>query len=748
MTPADGSDFRGDATGPGEAAAGRPLPLAATLLLHGGRTLLLIEGAGAPPPVAGTLEAAGGAAPLAWTALTWQGATGEVWHGIAALDAMPPAAGGTRLAGADGSRWHLPAPERLDIAPETLAAFVRRTGAGSREVYAFLVTRLLSDLPAESAAARTLRGFARSFVAAAAEPDGFIEILAAPETGGLFAQGWSMHLAPGTVLLANPDEDLASCEAEVATFARDDILPPGQGFAFFGKFWSEASLAAAGAVFFEKDGRLLRLDVVRSPMTLAGAAASAHVKHMLTRLEAPTRTLGAFRRICRPRFQGTDTLSGTTLPIACAFDSVLQAPDGALLVTGWMLDPLHRVERALLKSSANLYARLDADWCALPRPDLVRGFGTDPRFAGLLDEHEAMYGFLVQAPAARERVEGAEVYLELVLDDGSCLFRPVTVLPFESAERLPQLLAPLSPVDPELGRIVTDHLAPFLDSVPPLAPRTGRSPATRALRLGPGSGSGGSGRAVQAVIPFQSWQHIQPILALLVGTPEAEMLDLTLVTSRRIASETMARLEQAFAFYGLAGSLSIAPDAEGDAARLDLGALASNAPQLLAWSPSALPRAPGWLSRLLDEAATLPPGSLLSPSLTYEDGSIFYGGGAADIAGACSLAGYAADWLPRGDPRRAPTGAAEVALIDRAALAEAGGFAGRLFGDAFAHLDLADRLVRSGRGCWCSGAVDFWILDDHAAEIPTAAARVIRQIDAALIARRSAAPAASREARP
>ena len=33
MTPADGSDFRGDATGPGEAAAGRPLPLAATLLL-------------------------------------------------------------------------------------------------------------------------------------------------------------------------------------------------------------------------------------------------------------------------------------------------------------------------------------------------------------------------------------------------------------------------------------------------------------------------------------------------------------------------------------------------------------------------------------------------------------------------------------------------------------------------------------------------------------------------------------------
>lgn len=729
MSPADGSDFRTDPDSASEAAP-RPLPLAEAILLHGGRTLLLIENAESPIPTGGDLVAEG--CSLGWNALVWSaGDEAEArWHAIAALDAMPVA--GATLTDAGGRRWQLGPPPRLDISPEPLAAFVLRTGASSREVFSFLVTRLLAGLAADAPEARALRGFARSFVAVAAEPDGFVEILATPDSGGLFAQGWSMSLTAGSVLLANPEEDLARCAAEVAVFGRDDILPPGQGFAFFGKFWSEASLAAAGAVFFEKDGRLFRLDVVRGPMALSGAEATAHVQDMLPRLDAPAATLAAFRRICRPRFSGDDTLSGTPHPIACAFDSVLQAPDGALLATGWLLDPLRRVERAILKSDARLYAPLDDGWCALPRPDLARGFGGDPRFAGLLDEQDAMYGFLVHAPASREAVDGAQVYLELVLDDGTCLFRPATVTPFESAERLPQLVAPLSPSDPELGRIVADHLAPFLASVPALPPRPARGTALRPIPLGERLAA----RDTQAIIPFQSWAHLQPILALLAGTPEATLLDLTLVTSRRVASETLGRIEQAFDFFGLAGSLSIAPDQDSTAARLDLGAAAAEAPRLLAWSPSALPRTAGWLPRLLDEAAGLPAPGLISPALTYEDGSIYYGGAGTDATGACALAGYGSDWLHQGAPRRSATGAAEVALIDRQVLAAVGGFSGRLFGDAFSHIDLADRLGRSGHDTWCSGSVGFWILDDQAAEIPHATDRIIRKIDAALICRR------------
>ena len=725
MTPADGSDF---------VHAALPesvLRVREAILLAGGRALLLFETDGAPPPEHGRL--AEGAGRSGWSAHVWRSsAAGAAWTGVALLDGVP-APGDLVVADGRPGQWRIGGTPRLDIAADPLGTFVRAAGAPAHAVHGFLL------------AAGVGADFARAFLTAAAEPDGFVEVIATPHTGGLMAQGWSRSLAAGPGLLAGTGVGTGvgtgagtgaeAIAVETAHFGRDDILPPGRGFCCFGKFWSADDLAAAEAVFFEVEGRLLRLDVLRDAARLTGEEATAHVAHMLPRLEAPPATADAFRRICRPRYAGADTLSGTALPVAAAFDTLLAAPDGTLLATGWLLDPLHRVERVILKSTANLYAALDADWCLLPRPDLARGFGADPRFAGLLDERDAMHGFIVHAPAARAAVDAAELYLELVLDDGSCLFRPQAVTPFDSAERLPQLLATLSPRDPELARIVEGHLVPFLASVPPL-PRRARPP--RPVPLGRPGGAGDT----TAIVPCRSFAEVQPILALLAGTPEAEALELCLVADRTVAAEMLPRLDDAFAFYGLAGRLVVAADRDGTAARLDLGAAVARRDRLLAWMPSALPKAPGWLDRLRAEADALPAPGLLSPALTYEDGSIAFGGRAAAAPtaapGACALQGYGTAWLPRGRPRPTPTGAAEIALLDRETLRAAGGFAGRLFGDAFAHVDLADRLRARGSGPWCSGSVEFWVLEDaHPGETDPAAA-VVARIDAALIAHRGA----------
>ncbi len=223
MSPADGSDF------PQASPAARTLPDSQAILLHGGRALLLFEGAEAPPPLAGHLLQ-GGTRSL-WTAECWpvtvDGA--DRWHGLAVLDAAPGA--DAELVGAAcGSRWRFAAAPRLDIAVEPLADLVRRAGANGRDVFAFLVTHLLADRPAESAEAREHRAFARRFLTAAADRDGFIEVLAAPDTGGLFVQGWSLSLPAGATMLADAAEDLELREVEVAHFERDDILPPGRGF--------------------------------------------------------------------------------------------------------------------------------------------------------------------------------------------------------------------------------------------------------------------------------------------------------------------------------------------------------------------------------------------------------------------------------------------------------------------------------------------------------------------------------------
>ena len=652
-----------------------------------------------------------------------------------------PGPGAEITGAAGGGRWRLDSAPRIDVAPDALANLVRRAGIDGRGVFAFLMRHLLAGRPRESAEARAYRAFARAFIDAAAERDGFVELVAVPETGGFFAQGWSRSLPSGPALVADAAEDLTLREIEVAHFERDDILAPARGFCFFGRAWRDDRVDEVDAVFFESEGRLLRLDVFETASQLSGEAATAHVRHMLPRLAAAEPTLGAFKRICRPRFAGEDTLSDTAAPVAAALDMLLEAPDGTLLAVGWLLDPLRRVERVFVKSTATLYGQLDAGWCRLPRPDLIGAFGADPRFANLLDEADDMHGFVAHVPASPDQPGEAQVYLELLLEDGGCLFRPVTVTPFRSAALLPSILRAFPSDQPEMEAIVRDHLAPFLASVRPSRPTEGRDEA-RPIPLGDSAGA----REVSALMPIADWPRLQTVLALLAGTPEACSVELVLIAPRAIASSRLAQIRDAFAFYGLSGCIVVAREADGHFARLDLAARAAGAQRLLAWSPSVLPKRPGWLQRLEAEYAAMPAPGLLSPALVFEDGSIAFGGAASDgPAGLCGLSGYNAELLRRGSPWQARSGAPQIGLIDRAVLAAAGGFAGATFSDAFAHLDLAGRLRAVGADTWCSGDVEFWCLDDEAAD-PAPMEAVLRQIDASLIERSTAAGGVRRAA--
>lgn len=710
------------------------LPDAQAILLHGGQVLMIFEDARAPIPCGGTLHQGGRTMP--WIAECWRVGENETWCGLAVLGALP--APDARVHEAGSARiWRLGHPLRVDVAPQPLADFVKRAGVDSRDVFGFLVRHLLKGRPTDSAITRAHQTFARNFFTAAAERDGFIEILGATEGGGIFAQGWSVSLGEGTSTLASVSSDLSVCKVEVALFEREDILPPGHGFCLFGKSWNEETLETVDAVFFERGGKLHRLDVVRgSVLLLHDDATTDHVRHMLPRLMGTDDTARAFKRICRARYQGVDTLSQTVLPIAAAFDSVLQAPDGALLIVGWLLDPLRRVERVILKSTANLYAPLNSSWSPLPRPDLNHGFAANPNFAHLLGAHDVMHGFITHASAEPGQITGAQVYLELVLDDESCLFSPVKVTPFESAERLPQVLAALSPNEPELDRIVEDHLAPFLDSVQPTSGGTRRGAVARPIPLGAQTGA----RAVSAVMPFRSFAELQPVFGLLAATPDAELLDLKLVTSRAIAADVRKKLGDAFRFYGLRGSLVIASEHETIAGKLDAGVEAGTSDWVLCWMPDALPERPGWLTPLIAAASALPGSALVSPALTYEDGSIYFGGEQLDPSaahGGSVLSGYGANRLPRGGPEMVSAGAAEVALVRRDLLASVGGFSGHLFSDAYAHVDLATRLRRAGSAAYCAGAVEFWMLDGFQEFENSAFTNLMRQVDSALLQRRN-----------
>ena len=700
------------------------------VLTGDGRAMLLFAGAPSAPPAHGVLGDETGA--QGWSALAWPLAREDGaadWRGVAFLD-RPPLGGGN-LGGDEALPWEIARPSGAEVGPLALAALVREGGADAPSVLAALL-RYLVDRAPNPEASRAARGFVAGFLRAVAERDGFVEVLGHPEGGGLFAQGWSLSLGQGAGALIGLGPDLATREAEIAHFPREDLMPPASGFCLFARLTAPEETRGLDALFFASGPRIARLDLVPEAPRFDGVAGVAQVAAMYPRLEAPETALRAFRRIRRPRFEGIDTLSQTPLPVALGIDALLRRPDGDLLAMGWMLDPLARVARVLVKSTANLYGRIDSAWCALPRPDLHRGFGADPRFAGLFDPDDAQHGFVVRLPATPARLEG-QLYLELVLDDDSCLFRPIEAVALATPDPAIRALSSIPPREPELPRIIEEHFAPFLADFP----RAGRPRGAQARPIPLGAEM--DAREVTALVPFRTYAELQPMLALLAATPDAERLGLVLVASRATASETLPKLGPAFDFYGLAGALVIAKDGESRAGRLDAGLAAARSPRVLAWLPSALPTLPGWIDALLAEAAALPGPALVSPRMTYEDGSIHFGAGAGRD-GADGWAGYRADRLTKGAPRPVAAGVPDIALIDRRALAEAGGFSGSLFGDERAHVDLARRLAARGAGCFCSGAVTFWKLDDLAPTAETPLAPLLARLDAALIARPGSRP--------
>ena len=698
MSPADGAFF-----GIAEDAALVP-DLA--IILPGGQTLLALSNLGDALPRTGFCSDA------PWRATCWPAQQGRA--GLALVGA--PLVGTGWLRDQAGQEHRIAPSRAVDVAPAPLADFVRRNGLNIREVFDFLI-----ELTAEEARPGD-SDFAARFLSLATDADGFVEILACPDTGGLFAQGWAMSLAAGRHALARLDGRMKACDADVAVFSREDIPAPGMGFCLFSLDWRGTDLEGTDCLFYEQDGVLKRLEIVRGTVVmLRGEAAADHVRQMLPRLAGDGKAVGIHRRICRPRYQGVDTLSLTPLPLAAAFDAVFQAPSGGLLAMGWLLDPLRRVERVIVKSTAGLYAPLHDRWNPLPRDDLNAGFAGDPRFARLLVAADSTHGFVAFAPGQPPQGD-EDFFLELVLDDGTCLFRPLTITRLAGRDLLPQILSAMPLHDPALDLIVENTLAPFLAQLPadPVKFRTTQRPIPLSAQEG----------EITAVIPLSRLNHLQPMMALLSGTPEAGRLDLAVVMTRAEAGGMAARLKDLFAFYRLRGRLLLVADQTSLCTRIEAGLALATGPRVLIWQPSVLPAAPGWLALLEAELAGLGTPGLISPTLVYEDGSIFHGGdGGADGA---PMLGYPRRWLARGTPRPMPTGAAQLALIDREAMAKAGGFRGHLYSDAMLHRDLGRRLHEGGFGTWASRSVDFWMLDDLPATTD-GVTRLLETVDSALL---------------
>ena len=676
---------------------------ATAILLDKDCILLLLAPGDSPPPASATLEGTD----VSWRCLVWEGSGGPAALGLLR-------AGDRALTGLEGlylcppepgAPWRLPEIGRLELEPEILVEHVRATAGQASAVFSFLRLELLDaqDRPAPA----HVQEFLQRFLFAVSHQDGFVEILGVPECGGLFLQGWSQKLTPGERDLGLVADSFHVSGCILAAFDRADLLSPARGLVGFAKAAGSFELDAVRALFFEVGADLLRLDIVRPDrILLTPPNVLAHLTDMLGRLQAVDAILRGFKRVCRPRFQGVETVSALAAPVRLVTDLAVAAPGAGILVMGWLLDPERRTKLVLLKSTRSYYARISDGWARLARPDVSEAFAADAQFQNLILPHDRYHGFVAFAPQPATPDPDERFFLEIVLEDESCAFLPIEIEQRLGPRHLPRILGSISAEDPEIERIVSLHIAPFTAAV-----RTNRPPPSAHGAPVPLGSSGGRAE-VSVLVPLAGdLVRAEVAMACLADDPDFAAAEFLFVTARGDAEAVATRLARWAEFYRLRGRLLVAQGPLDLDDALAFGAQAATGELLLILSPSVLVPRRGWLARLIQELARAPNRGLVCPTLLYEDESIRYAGHEEQRTESSPvpdrLTGYPSAWLRDvGDAASVAHGPAGCFLIRRALFLELGCEPGPFVGVELYHLDLARRLRARGYEC-------VWVPDVH-----------------------------------
>ena len=195
----------------------------------------------------------------------------------------------------------------------------------------------------------------RASSTAAAERDGFVEMVAAPDTGGFFAQGWSMSLRRGTGARRRRRRGPGAARGRGRAFRARRHPAAGPGLLLLRQVL-DATRASPRST---RSSSRATAGCCGSTWCAAAAAARGRgapprtSRSMLPRLEAPdarrsTRSGGSAGRAspASTRCRRHPAADRRRLRLRAA-----GARRRRCSSIGWLLDPLHRVERVLIKST-------------------------------------------------------------------------------------------------------------------------------------------------------------------------------------------------------------------------------------------------------------------------------------------------------------------------------------------------------------------------------------------------------------
>ncbi|MFO1152313.1 MAG: hypothetical protein U1E42_01430 [Rhodospirillales bacterium] len=695
-------------------------------------TVLVCGRVEAEPPLRGTILAATNEGDGEWRCYPWPcRGLGAGWLFAAVVTSSAVVrcllAEKSIIEEGTGAAFTLPSFSRMTPDLRAVVAWLKGSGGDCGHVAEFLVETLLEG----GEAGKGAHAFLRDFLDALADKDGFVEVLGATESGAVLIQGWSTHLQPGhhrVILIANGPRP---AKAVVGTFARSDIPNGAAGIVILVEHSEIERPEDLGRVYYSAPDGYFRLDALTDQCSVLDCSETAgHIRKMLPQLTCGAASRRDFERMGQACFQGKDTVCALTIPVRLAIDFAVHVQGTGFFLSGWLLDPERRVAGVFIKSTQNFYRPLDGAWVRRPRPDLDAVFQTDPVFSQTVTPGDSDHGFMVFAPVPESPRAREAFYLEIAFKDGAAAFMPIVFEEGAAERQLALIFGVVDSTHVEIDRLIRSHIGPIASALAAARPR----PAAAFTRIPFGTSL--PSPSVSVIVPVRGDPaDMEVLLACFSRDPDFANAELIFIVHKASAASAGALLCRRGVFYGLAGELLVHDDPLDRAAQLDLGMLAAEAPCILWMTPSVLPRASGWLGRMIDMLAALPAKATLSPTLIYEDFSIRYAGDGEEHAGAFAaakgtgLTGYPQHRIEQASDPVPAVPTLDCCLLPRGLGQEVGGLFGGLLGGEWISRDFTNRLRQAGGECYWAPQISLYALDDQSVDPQPSHAWLAARID-------------------
>lgn len=661
-------------------------------------TLVLILGSGLPmngaqPVLLNADPALPGKAPIVCWPLV--DAKGRASHGFVALVFTGPLKG-ERLNAVTFRGQGRAASYRLSpdlMRPAALAGALGDLAGPGMPAVVDAIVGMLSQGPMS----RRKLAAMTAFVEAGAKPDGFIEIIGAFEDGDVYLQGWSQEMAAGVsrVLIGGATPQIAECTA--ASFERQDLNNNGKGFAAVLVAPEPIDPFGMQRVYFRSRDGWRYADVYEQRLLASPRDTPGYARAILSKLRGSAEVIGRLRDAAY-RYEGLDTVSALALPVRMAIDHALRIEQGGILISGWMLDPDHRVEAIKLRRRQ---ASIDLKpvWSRIDRPDVTRAFDGKAPFLSQLDPDRHGHGFAAFIPDF-DPDGSAPIYIEFVIPHAPPAYLPVVPKRVSYREAVTRQLKSISARAASVSEIVERHLIPLVASA-----ATKPADVEGIEHVGVVAPTAADTTLVIGL--DDQTMDVASLVALLALDPQIRTAPIVLAGPQRTIADMRGEIRRLAEFYGLSIDLVGVSTFSDVFDALIVGAGVAKTDRVVLFSAALVPSERGWFGRLRAAHQEQDASAIVSPALIYEDDSIRWAGyrlSGEEGGLAENYVGYPAATLDAFGPTQTPAANLECCILSKAAIASLGQEGHGYLGNREKGLDLALRLSKAGlKSFWLPG---------------------------------------------